>query len=416
MKIQPHLLGISHVRVPGSKSESHRFLMAAALSDGDCVIENCLISEDTLLTMDALRQMGVMIHVQENRIQVKGKKGRFSASQKPVFLGNSGTSLRFICALASLGEGLYTITGTKRMQERPIQDLLDGLMKIQVTAKSVQGNGCPPVTIKGGKQMGGRTTLRCGKSSQYLSAMLLMAPCTQSGIEIQVIQGPVSKPYVDLTRHVMGQFGVQVQQTGYELFSVAGGQTYRHGAHTVAPDCSQASYFWAAAAINKADVTVKNTHLNMRQGDIGVVRLLESMGCQVFEEGDGIRVVGGDLRAIETDMSDMPDMVPTIAVVSAFARGKTLIKNVSHLKIKESNRIEAVVRELNKMGVNAMATDDGLMVEGGRPHGAVIDTYNDHRIAMSFAVAGLVVPGMDIKNPGCVEKSFPDFWEVFNDL
>jgi len=197
---------------------------------------------------------------------------------------------------------------------------------------------------------------------------------------------------------------------------VAGCQTYRHGVYTVEPDCSQAGYFWAAAAITGGNVMVKGTRLDMRQGDVGMVRLLESMGCRIMAEGDGVRVVGGDLCAIEADMSDMPDMVPTIAVVSAFARGRTLIKNVSHLKIKESNRIEVVVGELNKMGVNALATDDGLMVEGGKPHGAVIDTYNDHRIAMSFAVAGLVVPGMDIRNPGCVEKSFPNFWEVFNSL
>jgi 3-phosphoshikimate 1-carboxyvinyltransferase len=184
----------------------------------------------------------------------------------------------------------------------------------------------------------------------------------------------------------------------------------------VEPDWSQAGYFWAAAAITGGDVMVKGTSLDMRQGDVGVVRLLESMGCRIMEEPDGLRVVGGKLYAIEADMLDIPDMVPTIAVVAAFAGGKTLIKNISHLKLKESNRIEVVVRELNKMGVNALATDDGLMVEGGRPHGAVIDTYNDHRIAMSFAVAGLAVPGMEIRNPGCVEKSFPNFWEVFGEL
>jgi len=405
-----------HVSVPGSKSLSHRFLMAAALSDGDCIIKNCLISEDTLLSMSALRQLGVTIRVEGKQIQVKGKNGRFDACQEPVYLGNSGTSLRFVCALAALGQGQYTITGTQRMQERPVQDLLDGLEMIQVPAKSVNANGCPPVTIHSGNRMGGRAKLRCAKSSQYLSAMLLIAPCTQAGIEIQVTEGPVSKPYVDLTRDVMQQFGIQVEQTGYETFSIAGGQTYAHGVCTVEPDCSQAGYFWAAAAIARGDVKVKGTYLNMRQGDVGVVRLLESMGCQVVEEEDGVRVAGGDLCAIETDMSDMPDMVPTIAVVAAFARGKTLIKNVSHLKIKESNRIEAVVRELNKMGIHALATDDGLMVEGGKPHGAVIDTYNDHRIAMSFAIAGRVVPGMEIRNPGCVEKSFPNFWEVFERL
>ena len=336
MKIQPHPLGMHHVSVPGSKSLSHRFLMAAALSDGDCIIKNCLISEDTLLTMGALRQLGVSIRVEGEQIQVKGKNGRFDACQEPVYLGNSGKSLRFVCALAALGQGQYTITGTQRMQERPVQDLLDGLEMIQVPAKSVNANGCPPVTIHSGNRMGGRAKLRCAKSSQYLSAMLLIAPCTQAGIEIQVTEGPVSKPYVDLTRDVMQQFGIQVEQTGYETFSIAGGQTYAHGVHTVEPDCSQASYFWAAAALTRGDVKVKGTYLNMRQGDVGVVRLLESMGCRIVEEEDGVRVAGGDLCAIETYMSDMPDMVPTIAVVAAFARGKTLIKNVSHLKIKES--------------------------------------------------------------------------------
>lgn len=416
MKIQPRPVGTASVSVPGSKSLSHRYLAAAALSDGDCIIENCLISEDTLLTMDGLRQMGVTMRVAGEQIQVRGKNGRFSACQQPVYLGNSGTSLRFLCALAALGEGLYTITGTQRMYERPIQDLLDGLMRIRVAAKSINGNGCPPVTIQGGRRIGGRTALRCGKSSQYLSAMLLIAPCTQAGIDIQVTEGPVSKPYVDMTRYVMQQFGIQVQQTAYETFRVPGRQTYRHGVHTVEPDCSQAGYFWAAAAVTRGNVMVKGTRLDMHQGDVGMVRLLASMGCRIEEERDGVRVLGGELRAIEADMSDMPDMVPTLAVVAAFARGKTLIKNVSHLKIKESNRIEAVVRELNKMGIRARATDDGLMVVGGKPHAAAIDTYNDHRIAMSFAVAGLAVQGVEIRNPGCVAKSFPNFWKVLGTL
>jgi 3-phosphoshikimate 1-carboxyvinyltransferase len=416
MKIEPRLPLTSHVSVPGSKSFSHRFLAAAALSDGNCIIENCLISEDTLLTMGALRQMGVSIHAEGTRIEIKGKNGRFSACQQPLFLGNSGTSLRFVCGLAALGEGSYTITGTDRMQERPIQDLLDGLVKIRVSAQSVHNNGCPPVTIQGGKKIGGVTELRCGKSSQYLSAMLLIAPCTQKGIDIQVTEGPVSRPYVDMTRDVMQQFGIRMEQTEYDKFSVPGCQTYRNGVYTVEPDCSQAGYFWAAAAVTGGDVLVKGTRLDMRQGDVGMVRLLESMGCRVVEERDGVRVTGSNLYAMEADMSDMPDMVPTIAVVAAFAEGKTLIKNVSHLKIKESNRLEAVVRELNKMDINALATDDGLVVEGGKPRGAVIDTYNDHRIAMSFAVAGLAVPGMEIRNPGCVAKSFPDFWEVLGTL
>jgi 3-phosphoshikimate 1-carboxyvinyltransferase len=416
MKIRPRSPQTASVSVPGSKSLSHRYLVAAALSEGDSIIENCLISEDTLLTIKALRQMGVTIKERGNQIQVQGKGGRFCSSTEPLYLGNSGTSLRFVCALAALGAGCYTVTGTKRMLERPIQDLLDGLGKIQVPAVSLHGNGCPPVRIQGGMTTGGVTELRCAKSSQYLSAMLLIAACTRKGIEIQVTQGPVSKPYVDMTLYVMRKFGVRVERIGYRRYLVPGRQVYKHGVHIVEPDCSQASYFWAAAAITGGDVKVEGTRLDMLQGDVAMLGLLESMGCQVSEEPDGIRVAGSQLSAIEANMSDMPDMVPTIAMVAAFAKGKTRIKNVSHLKIKESNRIEAMVTELNKMGVIALATEDGLVVEGGRPRAAVIETYNDHRIAMSFAVAGLKVPGMDIENPGCVDKSFPTFWEVLEKL
>ncbi len=416
MILQPRQPKAACVKAPGSKSLSHRFLVAAALAGGESVVQNCLISEDTLLTIDALRQMGVRIVRTEGHVRVKGKNGHFVASVKPIFLGNSGTSLRLVCALAALGEDRYTLTGTERMQQRPIQDLLDGLQMINVPVTAMNGDGCPPVQIQGGKTTGGTSELRCGKSSQYLSAMLLMAPCTRDGIEIHVTEGPVSKPYVDMTLHVMRQFGIQVEQNGYQRFWVSGRQTYRPGNHPIEPDCSQAGYFWAAAAITRGDVKVLDTHPDMLQGDIRLLQLLESMGCHIQVENDGIRVAGDRLRAIEADMSDMPDMVPTLAVVAAFAEGRTCIKNISHLRIKESNRIEAVVAQLNKMGIGAVDTGSDLEVAGGNPQGALIDTYNDHRIAMSFAIAGLKVPGIDIADPGCVAKSFPDFWQVLEKL
>jgi len=218
MMLQPRKPIAACVQVPGSKSLSHRFLVAAALADGESVVDNCLISEDTLLTMDALQQLGVGLERTKDHVRVTGKNGHLAASTKPIFLGNSGTSLRLVCALAALGKGTYTITGTKRMQQRPIQDLLDGLQMINIPAISMNGDGCPPVQVQGGKTSGGASELRCGKSSQYLSAMLLMAPCTRDGIEIRVTEGPVSKPYVDMTLHVMEQFGIQVEQTGYQRF------------------------------------------------------------------------------------------------------------------------------------------------------------------------------------------------------
>jgi len=404
------------VAVPGSKSYTHRTLIAAALSDGICVIKNGLKSEDTLLTMNALTQMGIKIDERDNIFIVHGSKGRLKPCSEPVFLGNSGTSMRFLTAVASLGKEKYVLTGTERMQERPIRDLIDGLNQTGIAASSIKNNGCPPVEIIGGKVKGGVVAINCNTSSQYLSALLLIAPYTEKGLDITVADGPVSRPYIDMTIDIMEKFGVEVVRDGYNRFAVHGAQMYSAGSYEVEPDCSQAGYFWAAAAITGAEIKVKGITGNTRQGDIRFTGLLEAMGCKVLQEKDGIKVCGGSLSAIDADMADMPDMVPTLAVVSAFARGTTVIKNVAHLKAKESDRLSSVVNELSKMGIEASCTDSGMIIKGGNPHGAEINTYNDHRIAMSFAVAGLVVPGIVIKDEKCVEKSFPDFWNVFEKL
>jgi 3-phosphoshikimate 1-carboxyvinyltransferase len=302
------------------------------------------------------------------------------------------------------------------MAERPIQDLIEALQQLGVRIRSLNHNGCPPLEIIAEKISGGSVAINCRKSSQYLSALLLIAPCTDRGLEIQVTEGPVSRPYVDMTVEVMGKFGVTVDRRGYEWFNVTGGQIYRAGTYPVEPDGSQAGYFWAAAAVCGTEVKVHGVTADSRQGDVNFANLLASMGCEITAEPDGITVSGSALRAIEVDMGDMPDMVPTLAVVAAFAEGTTIIRNVSHLKAKESDRLAAVVNELGKLGIEARCSGDALRVAGGRPHGAQIETYGDHRIAMSFAVAGLVTPGVFIRDENCVKKSFPDFWRVFNGL
>jgi len=404
------------VKVPGSKSYSHRMLMASALSNGKCTVDNCLESDDTRYTIQALKQLGVPIEDSGPQLLINGKNGCFDASGDPIFLGNSGTSMRLLTALAALGKGTYVLTGTERMQERPLDDLLNGLAQIRVPVQSVKGNGCPPVEVSGSRVQGGSLKLRCGTSSQYLSAILLISPCTRQGVEIDVIEGPVSKPYIDMTIQVMEQFGIHAERSGHTYFKVAGNQTYQPGRYIVEPDCSQAGYFWAAAAITGAGVKVKGIKLDSLQGDIRLLQLFEAMGCRIQEEVDGIRLVGDKLNAVDADMADMPDMVPTLAVVSAFARGTTRIRNVAHLRVKESDRLASVADGLTRMGISATCTDDGLVVEGGQPHGAKIDTFDDHRIAMSFAVAGLKTPGIIIREERCVEKSFPNFWEVFSKL
>jgi len=405
------------IAVPGSKSFTHRILIASALSNGACRIQNPLRSEDTLFTMQALRQMGIRIDDSRNdSIIVSGSSGRLKPSTDRIFLGNSGTSMRLLAAVAALGQGTFSLTGTERMAERPIQELIDALVQLGVRIRSTHHNGCPPVEIVGKKIRGGTVNIDCRRSSQYLSALLLIAPYTERGLEILVTEGPVSRPYVDMTVDVMDIFGVPVSREGYERFKVDGKQVYRAGTYTVEPDGSQAGYFWAAAAVCGKDVKVKGVTADSCQGDVNFAKVLAAMGCEITTEPDGITVSGRHLRAADVDMSDMPDMVPTLAVVAAFAEGTTTIRNVSHLKTKESDRLSAVVNELVKMGIDACCSADELVVRGGKPRGAEIETYGDHRIAMSFAVGGLVAPGMFIQDENCVEKSFPDFWNVFEGL
>jgi 3-phosphoshikimate 1-carboxyvinyltransferase len=406
----------STVSVPGSKSYTHRTLIAAALSRGRCSIENHLQSEDTLLTRRALEAMGIRMTEEGDRLIVHGSAGELKPCPDPIDLKNSGTSMRLLTAVAALGRGSYVLTGSLRMQQRPVRDLLDALGRIDVSVHSLNQNGCPPVKIVGGRLAGGITEIDCSVSSQYLSALLMIAPYTTKGMEIIVTGGPVSRPYIDMTIDIMNRFGVEVFREGYTRFRVEGGQVYRAGDYGVEPDCSQAGYFWAAGAVTGARVKVLGITATSCQGDVRFAKVLEMMGCRVRWETDGISVSGGRLSAVQVDMSDMPDMVPTLAVVAAFAEGTTIIENVAHLKEKESDRLASVAAELSAMGITATCSDTGLVIEGGEPVGASIATYNDHRIAMSFAVAGLKTPGVAIQDEMCVEKSFPNFWEVFETL
>ncbi len=416
IEIRPGRIGQTEISVPGSKSYTHRMLIAAALSNGVCTLHNGLKSEDTLCTSEALKKLGIPIEISDAGYIVNGTSGDLGAYEAPIDLKNSGTSMRFLTAVAALGKGRYRLTGSQRMQARPMQDLLDGLKQLGVPSRSLYDNGCPPVEIEGGKITGGHIVLNCQKSSQFLSGLLLIAPYTENGLTIDISHGPVSRPYIDMTLEVMETFGVKVSRDGYRRFAVTGEQVYRSGSYPVESDASQAGYFWAAAAINGADVKVLGITQSSKQGDIRFAALLEKMGCIVIYDSDGIRVVGAPLRAIDTEMADIPDMVPTLAVVAAFAEGTTVIRNVAHLAEKESNRLAAVSQELSKMGIRTRITDAELTIEGGRPHGAHIDTYNDHRIAMSFAMAGLRMPGVIIKDERCVEKSFPEFWNVLRKL
>jgi 3-phosphoshikimate 1-carboxyvinyltransferase len=414
IKLREHIEAI--LTLPGSKSYTHRALIAAALAPGESILANALLAEDTELTAQALAGLGAALDWQGHTIRVQGTGGKLKPVAESIFLGNSGTSMRFLTAVAALGPGTYRLTGAPRLCERPMGELLEALRKLGVQVISEKGDNCPPIIVQGGGLTGGRTSLSGAVSSQYLSALLLIGPLAPRGVDIDITGELVSRPYVDLTLAVLGAFGITYSRESYQRFTIPGGQNYQPRHYDIEADASSASYFWAAAALTGGRVTVANLDLESVQGDIDFLSVLARLGCRLTSGPEGLTVEGGPLQGISMDMSAMPDLVPTLAVLAAFAEGETVISGVAHLRHKESNRLAAVVAELNKMGITAEETGDGLRIVGGTPHGAEIDTYQDHRLAMSFAVAGLKTPGVIIRDPDCVAKSFPDFWEYFEGL
>ena len=313
--------------------------------------------------------------------------------------------------MVCLGRGKYVLTGEKRLCERPVGALVGALqdMGVDISCR----NNCPPVEIMANGLNGGKITLKDIESSQYVSALLLCAPYTSKGIELTLQGNIVSAPYIDLTISVMKDFGANIYETGSNQYSVNAGNLYHGREYHVEGDASSASYFFLAAALLKKVIRVSGISRQSKQGDIRVLNILEELGCKVLAGENWVEVAGADLAEgnFAFDLNDMPDMVPTLAILAAFRKGQTLITNVAHLRIKESNRLAAMATELNRIGIEAEELPDGLMVKGGRPVAASIKTYNDHRIAMSFAIAGLLIRGIEISDKKCVDKSFPGFWK-----
>jgi 3-phosphoshikimate 1-carboxyvinyltransferase len=406
------------VQVPGSKSYTQRALVIASLAEGRSILRNTLVSDDTQHLMEALRHLGAGIVSSGDDVIVTGTGGRVLNPGGEISLGNNGTALRFLISVAALGSGDITLTGDQRLCERPVGPLLEGIGSLGVTSTCRRAGGFPPVTVHGGTLQGGRVVFRDIESSQYVSSILIAAPCATGDVEVEIHGSAVSRPYVEMTQAAMKSFGVSVEKRNENLFSVKGGQRYRGCRYLVEGDLSSASYFFLAAALRGGTVRVTNTNFWTHQGDVRFLRHLKELGCGVAATDQWIEVSGGRLAEgdFTASMEDLPDMVPTLAVLAAVRPGRTIIRNVAHLRIKESNRLEALVRELTKTGIRAEELEDGIVITGGTPCGAEIETYNDHRIAMSFAVLGLAVPGMRIRNPGCVGKSFPSFWAELDKL
>jgi 3-phosphoshikimate 1-carboxyvinyltransferase len=408
----------ARVRVPGSKSITNRALVVAALADGDSHLEGTLDSDDTRVMRSALGGLGVDIQSDTESCQVRGRAGVLHHPTEPLFAGNSGTTARFLTAAAALADGPVVIDGNARMRQRPIADLALALGALGVRVEVLGSGGCPPVRIHGPGFPGGRATIDATRSSQYVSAVLLSAPYAQQEVVLELADGVcVSRPYVELTLQVMRAFGAEADWSADGGLRVAPGR-YRGREYAVEPDASSAVYPLCAAAIAGGRVRVDGLPRDSVQADLALLPILEQMGCAVHRGSDYVELQApqGRLRAVDVDMNELPDAVLALAVVAAFAGGSTHIRNVANLRIKETDRLAALEKELRKIGANARAGEDSIHIAPGPHRGAEIETYDDHRMAMAFALAGLRIPGVAIRDPACVAKTWPDYFAMLEGI
>ena len=407
------------IEVPGSKSYTNRALLVAAMARGVSTLTGALFSDDTRYMSASLRKLGIKIDTDEKRatFDVHGNGGEIPVSSADLYIGNSGTTSRSLTAYVSLGHGRFVIDGDEPMRHgRPIADLLDALTQIGVSARTQFENGHLPVIVEADGLEGGKTRLDISKSSQFLTALLLIAPYAKNGMEIDVV-GKREMPYIDITLAVMQAFGVQAINEDYKYFRIEGGQQYQPRTYNIEPDASNASYFFAAAALTGGRVTVQYLNLDSAQGDVQFVRILEQMGCQVAISDVGITVTGPrQLKGIDIDMRTISDTALTLAAIAPFADSPVTIRNIEHTRWQETDRIHAMVTELRKLGVPVVEHRDGLEISPSPITPAAIDTYKDHRMAMAFSLVGLKVSGIRINDPECVSKTFPDYFEVLERL
>lgn len=404
------------VRPPGSKSLTNRALVVASLASGGASrLEGGLEADDTVAMRDGLRSMGVLIDDVDDPWLVLGSGGALNVPTGTIDAGASGTTARFLTAMAALVPGTVTIDGTARLRERPIGELVEALVSMGVDARAEEGT--PPVTVRGGRLRGGFVRVDARRSSQFLSALLMVAPLADGPTELAVSDGElVSEPYVRSTLEVMSAFGCDVDVDGDRFFVTPTG--YRPTHFEIEADASAAAYPLIATAILGGTVAIGGIPSSSGQADLRLLDVLTEMGCLVHRRADHLLLAGPSrpLRGVDADMSDAPDAALALAVTCVFADGPSRIRGLSTLRLKETDRLAALERELRKLGAEAHVEGDTLLITPGRLRGARIDTYDDHRMAMSFAVAGLRQPGIEIIDPGCVTKTWPGFFTMLEAL
>lgn len=421
LRIEPLTRPIdAEVDVVGSKSYTNRALIVAALASGQSVLTGALFSDDTRYMSEALRQLGAGVEedADAHTLRVRGLGGRVDAESARCFVGNAGTAARFLPVVMALGRGRYEIDGVARMRERPIAPLIDALRALGVRLEALGEPDCFPLRIHGGDLRGGQVSISGSASSQYASGLMLAAPAMERGLTLDLEGELVSRPYLEMTAQTMRRFGAQVAREGERRFVIQPGG-YVGQPYAIEPDASAASYFFAAAAIRGGRVSVRGLGSDSLQGDRNIVHIFARMGCSVRETPTSTEVIGpppGQLRGVEVDMADLSDVAQTLAVVAPFASSPTRVTGIGFIRRKETDRIGAVVRELARLGIRAEEEPDGYTIYPGTPRAAAIQTYDDHRMAMSFALIGLVHAGIEILEPGCVSKTFPNYFSALEQL
>jgi 3-phosphoshikimate 1-carboxyvinyltransferase len=406
------------ISVPGSKSLTNRALLIASLANGITRLTNTLFSDDSCYFARALQTLGFDVQLDEANceMRVSGLGGKVPAKYAELYIGNAGTAARFLSAFLTLGSGQYILDGDPRMRERPIGDLVEALTELGAKLETV--NNCLPIKVIASGLPGGKTKIAGNISSQFLSALLMVAPYATSPVEIEVITELNSKPYVELTIAIMQDFGVPVERQAYKRFIIQPSFYLPLTNYKIESDASAASYFFAAPAICGGTVRVENISRTSKQGDIAFLDILGQMGCKIKEGNDFIDVTGDQaLIGVEVDMRDIPDTAQTLAAIAPFASSPTRIRGIASARLKETDRIHATCTELTRLGVRVEEHEDGMTIHPcGKMRPATIQTYNDHRMAMAFSLIGLRSPGLTIENPSCVTKTFPDFFEVLDGL
>ena len=416
----PHNLQVSGtIRPPGSKSITNRALACAAMADGTTSLRGVLDSEDTRWMIEGLQRLGLELRFNRDShtLQILGTSGKVPSRQAELFAGNSGTTIRFLTALLATATGQFQLDGVTRMRQRPIGDLANALNQLGTRVWCNNGNDCPPVQIESTGLSGGSASVRGNISSQFLSALLMAAPYAQNPVHVHVEGELVSQPYVSMTLQVMEAFGVKTMNHAMRRFEIQAPACYQAREYEIEPDATAASYFLAAAAITGGAVTVDGlSRDHSLQGDVQFCGCLEQMGCQVTSAENQITIQASDLRGIDVDMNGISDTVQTLAAVALFANGPTSIRNIGHIRHKETDRIGNLAIELRKLGARVDEHDDGLRITPGPLRSAEVQTYDDHRMAMSLALVGLRVPDVVILDPECTAKTYPDYFQDLQSL